>query len=61
MGRKKGNKNRYNFLIDRETYENFSLICDDLGLIRSRFLEKAMKKFVEEQKELLKELKNEQK
>ena len=57
MNKKKSNKKRYNFLIDKETYEEFSTKCEELGLIRSKYLEKAMKKFVEENKELLKKLK----
>ena len=51
--RKKGNKGRYNFLIDSEIYEKFSIICEELGLIRSKNLENYMKKFIEENKELL--------
>ena len=57
MARPKSNKGRYNFLIDQDVYSDFSLICEDLGLIRSKKLENSMKKFVEEHKELLKKLK----
>jgi hypothetical protein len=59
MARKRSNKQRYNFLIDRAVYDDFSLICEELGLVRSKNLERYMKKFVEEHKELLKELKKE--
>ena len=57
MGKKRTNKQRYNFLIDRDIYDDFSLICEELGLVRSKNLERYMKKFVDEHKELLKELK----
>ena len=59
MSRKKTNKQRYNFLIDKPTYEDFSLLCEDLGLIRSKVLEKNMKQFIEENKKLLSKLKGE--
>ena len=58
MARKKLNKQRYNFLIDKDTYENFSLICDELGLVRSKNIERYMKDFVESYKDLLGKLKN---
>jgi hypothetical protein len=57
MARQKSNKRRYNFLIDKDTYDEFSLLCEELGLVRSKKLEIHMKKFVEENKELLKKLK----
>ena len=57
MPRKASNKDRYNFLIDRDTYHDFSIICEELGLVRSKNLENHMKRFVEENKELLKRLK----
>ena len=50
-------KKRYNFLIDKETYSKFSLLCEELGLVRSKNLELHMKKFIEEQKDVLKRLK----
>ena len=57
MIKKGSNKHRYNFLIDREVYDDFSLLCEELGIVRSKKLERAMKEFVEENKELLKKLK----
>tara|TARA_Y100000310_G_C20686547_1_gene819392 strand:- start:1748 stop:1924 length:177 start_codon:yes stop_codon:yes gene_type:complete len=57
MARPKSNKDRYNFLIDKEVYADFSLICDEEGLVRSKQLEKFMKEFVEKRIELLKKLK----
>ncbi len=57
MARPKSNKKRYNFLIDRDTYEDFSLICEELGLVRSKKLELHMKGFVEKHKSMLKKLK----
>lgn len=57
MEKKRSGKKRYNFLLDRETYDNFSLLCEELGLVRSKNLERYMKKFVEENIALLEELK----
>ena len=53
MPRKKSNKERYNFLIDKEVYSDFSVICDELGLVRSKNIEIYMRNFVEENKEAL--------
>jgi|TARA_Y100000310_G_scaffold88828_2_gene85885 hypothetical protein len=57
MPRPKSNKERYNFLIDKETYEDFSLICDEEGLVRSKKVEKFMKEFIERNQEVLKKSK----
>jgi hypothetical protein len=57
MPRKKSNKERYNFLIDKNVYRDFSMLCEELGLVRSKNLENYMKKFNEENKSLLKKLK----
>ena len=57
MPRPKSRKKRYNFLIDSDTYNDFSLLCEELGLVRSKKLEIYMKEFVEKHKELLKKLK----
>jgi hypothetical protein len=56
MGRRRTNKERYNFLIDKEVYQDFSMLCEDLGLVRSKKLENAMKQFIEENRALLKKL-----
>ena len=55
MNRKK--KGRYNFLIDASTYEDFSLLCEELGLVRSKNLELYMKKFIKKNKALLEKVK----
>ena len=55
--KKKSNKNRYNFLIDKDTYKDFSLICEELGIVRSKTVERYMKEFIEGHKELLAKLK----
>jgi len=47
---KKTTKQRYNFLIDRSVYEEFSKICEEEGYVRGKQVEKLMKKFVEEHK-----------
>ena len=59
--KKRSNKQRYNFLIDASVYDDFSLLCEELGLVRSKNLERYMRKFVEENKELLAELKRRRK
>jgi hypothetical protein len=57
MPRRKSNKQRYNFLIDKDVYRDFSLLCEEMGLVRSKNLENYMKKFAGEHKALLKKLK----
>ena len=57
MKQKRTNKQRYNFLIDASVYEDFSLLCGELGLVRSKNIENHMKEFIEKNKELLKKLK----
>jgi len=59
MARPKSNKKRYNFLIDADVYDDFSILCEELGLIRSKKLEIAMKEFMLEKKKLLEKLKSE--
>lgn len=44
-------KGRYNFLIDASVYKEFSEICEEKGLVRSKQLENYMKKIVKEQKD----------
>ena len=61
MARPKSNKERYNFLIDKEVYNDFSMICEEEGLVRSKQLEKFMKEFNEARAEILKRVKNEKK
>lgn len=58
MKKKRSNKDRYNFLIDKDTYEDFSLICEELGLVRSKNLEIYMKEFIEKNKDILKKIKD---
>ena len=57
MSRARSNKERYNFLLDKEIYDDFSLICDELGLVRSKTIERYLKQFIEEHRELLRQLK----
>jgi hypothetical protein len=54
----KSKKQRYNFLIDKSVYDDFSLLCDEMGFVRSKKLEIYMKDFIEQNNELIKELKN---
>lgn len=49
-------KGRYNFLVDSRVYDDFSLLCEELGLVRSKHVEKYMQQFVAEHKELLEKL-----
>ena len=57
MPRPKSNKKRYNFLIDASVYNRFSEICEEMGLVRSKKLEIYMKKFIDENYDLLIKLK----
>ena len=57
MPGKGSNKQRYNFLIDKSTYDDFSLLCEELGLVRSKNLERYMKEFIEENQDTLEEIK----
>ena len=57
MARPKSNKKRYNFLIDRSTYDNFSGVCEKEGFVRSKKLEIHMKEFIEKNKALLEKIK----
>ena len=56
---KKGstNKGRYKVLVDSGTYDDFSVLCEELGLVRSKHVENYMKQFIDEHKELLDKLK----
>lgn len=56
MARPKSNKKRYNFLIDRDIYDDFSLLCEELGLVRSKKLEIHMREFIEENKGMKKRM-----
>ncbi len=61
MARKSSGKERYNFLIDKSVYDDFSLLCDDLGLVRGKQVENFMRDFVFQRQEELarfKEIKN---
>ena len=57
MSKRPSNKQRYNFLLDKAVYDDFSLICEELGLIRSKNIERSMKQFIEQHAELLTQLK----
>lgn len=57
MPKKRSKKDRFNFLIDRAVYDDFSLICEEEGLVRGKIVEKAMKKIIEDYKHILKRLK----
>ncbi len=46
----KSKKKRYNFLIDSTTYKQFSEICEDKGLVRSKQVELFMKGFIKKRK-----------
>ncbi|MBW2999397.1 hypothetical protein KY339_01890 [Candidatus Woesearchaeota archaeon] len=59
MAGKTAKKARYNFLIDKQVYEDFSLICEELGLVRSKNIENYMKGLIEKHAELVKKLKGE--
>ncbi len=48
--RQKSNKERYNFLIDKTVYKEFSKFCDERGLVRSKQIELMMRKMLENEK-----------
>ncbi len=48
---KKTKKGRYNFLIDETIYSEFSKICEEEGLVRSKQVENMIKKLIEEHKQ----------
>ncbi len=56
MAKKKSNKDRYNFLIDKDIYKDFSDICEELGFIRSKKVEHGMQEFIENNKDILKKI-----
>ncbi|MBW2965022.1 hypothetical protein KY363_06200 [Candidatus Woesearchaeota archaeon] len=43
-------KGRYNFLIDASVYDEFSRLCEELGLVRSKNIENYMKEFIRKHK-----------
>jgi hypothetical protein len=49
--KKPRHKGRYNFLIDSSVYVEFSQMCDELGIVRSKNLENYMRDFVKKGKE----------
>lgn len=57
MEKRGSDKGRYNFLIDKKTYDDFSIICEELGLVRSKKLENYMKEFINKNKKLLDQMK----
>ena len=38
MARPKLSKRRHNFLIEKSVYNDFSILCEELGLVRSKKL-----------------------
>jgi len=57
MPKKRSNKDRVNFLVDRSVYDDFSKICEEEGLVRGKVVEKAMRKMIEDYKHVLERLK----
>jgi hypothetical protein len=55
QARKKAKKGRYNFLIEESVYLEYSELCDELGIVRSKNIENYMRDFVKRQKESEKE------
>ncbi|MBD3319219.1 hypothetical protein GF342_04895 [Candidatus Woesearchaeota archaeon] len=49
MARPRSNKGRYNFLIDSDVYEEFSRICEQRGLVRSKQVELLLREFIKRQ------------
>lgn len=59
--KKSEQKGRYNFLLDNQTYADFSMLCDELGFVRSKKVEQYLKQFLQEHQALLMQLKEKQK
>ena len=59
--KKSDKKGRYNFLLDNDTYADFSLLCDELGFVRSKKVEQYLKQFIEEHRTELMQFKEKQK
>ena len=57
MTKRSASKGRYNFLIESSVYEDFSLLCQELGLVRSKQIENLLKQFLQEHAEELREIK----
>jgi len=51
IAKKKSKKGRYNFLIDESVYLEYSQVCEELGLIRSKHIENHMREFISKHKE----------
>ena len=43
-------KRRYNFLIDKGVYEEFSIFCEENGLVRGKQVELMLKEFMRKRK-----------
>ena len=41
-------KGRFNFTIDKDIYEEFSRLCEEEGLVRSKQVELFMRRFLKE-------------
>ncbi|MFC1741848.1 hypothetical protein ACFL3V_04905 [Nanoarchaeota archaeon] len=48
--KKNSKKGRYNFLIDESVYQEFSQLCEEQGLVRSKTLENHMKELIKRHK-----------
>ena len=59
--KKSDQKGRYNFLLDNQVYADFSLICNELGFVRSKKVEQYLKLFLQEHQATLLQLKEKQK
>jgi antitoxin component of RelBE/YafQ-DinJ toxin-antitoxin module len=51
MKTKRQPKGRYNFLIDEAVYEEFSRLCDEMGIVRSKNIENHLKEFIRQNKD----------
>ena len=53
-------KSRYNFLLDKQVYDDFSALCNELGLVRGKNIERYMRQFIEQNKDVLAQMKGRQ-
>jgi len=46
-------KRRFNFLIEEGVYKEFSDLCEELAIVRSKHIENYLKKFIKQNKKLV--------
>ncbi|MBW2989482.1 hypothetical protein KY358_04150 [Candidatus Woesearchaeota archaeon] len=47
---------RINFILDEEVYREFSVLCEELAIVRSKHIENYLKKFIKQKRKLVKDV-----